>query len=148
MLIWSWEPLDAIWEARELPPGSSDALAPDATLIALPAGRALLLAGRGVSVNGLPALPLCSLSHLDEVRAGGRTFVVSAESRHEAAPLPPHRAGAACARCKAPIDAGELAVVCCACDSPHHPECFTDDPCCGGCPGSTSGVTWIPEGRP
>ena len=147
MVIWTWDALDEIWEARELPVGSCSRLGEEASLITLPGGRALLLARPGVTVNGLPALTLCALAHLDEVRVGGRVYIVSAESKHEAAPLAEHRGGAACARCKAPIAAGEQAIVCCACDSAHHPECFKYDPKCGGCPASTRGLSCIPEGR-
>jgi hypothetical protein len=148
MVIWAWEPADQTWEARELPLATCAKLTTEAAVMARPGGRALLLAGSGVSINGLPALPLCSLAHLDEVRAGGQVFVVSAESRHEPTPLPVRRDGDACARCKARLAAGEPAIICCACDSPHHPDCFHFDPKCGGCAASTEGISWIPGGRP
>jgi hypothetical protein len=148
MIIWSFDPLETVWEACEIPSGHDARLAADAKLIALPGGRAVLLAGRGVFLNGMPAMPLSALSHRDEVRVGGRLFLFSVESQNQAAPLPEGRSGVACARCKSPLAAGENAVICSVCDSPHHAECFTYDPQCGGCAASTEGLHWIPGGQP
>jgi len=145
VILWCWHDRDKIWEARELPPGCQWRLGHSAVAVFLPGGRAVLLAGSGVWVNGLPALSLRALAHLDEIRAEGRVVVYSAESRHEPAPLPPARDGATCARCKGPLHSGEPAVICSVCSSPHHPACFTFDPKCAACPSPTTGVLTFPR---
>jgi hypothetical protein len=146
VILWCWDELERVWEAIELLAGASWPLGEDARVVAGPGGRAWLLSrGRGWA-NGLPALPLRALAHLDEIRAGNRVFTYSRESKHEPIPMPRMARAVICARCKGTLGAGEPVVICAGCRSPYHPACFISDKLCASCPVGTAGVLSIPGG--
>jgi hypothetical protein len=67
------------------------------------AGKAcVLLAAADVTVNSCPALPAVVLAEHDEIRAGGQTYFLTAESA-AAVEFVPRSAETCCARCKSAL---------------------------------------------
>lgn len=107
--------------------------------LVLAGGRTcVLLAQADVIVNGCPALPAVVLAERDEVRAGGQTYFLAAESP-VAVEFASGDSQICCARCKSVLSAGQQVIFCPGCRSPHHRECWSYAPRCAGCDREAAG---------
>jgi len=110
-------------EAISLPAAGGVPLDGVARLVLAGGKTCVLLAAGDVAVNGIPALPAVCLAERDEIRAGGQTYFLAAES---------------CARCNSVLAAGQRVIFCPSCRSVHHEECWGYAAQCAGCDRETA----------
>ncbi len=105
--------------------------------------RCILFARDGVTVNGLPPLPIQVLRDRDEIRAAGQTIYFTADAIPQESILRtsmPLR----CARCLGGLAEGDRVVRCPRCLAHHHPCCWHGAGCLK-CLHPAASLAWTPE---